>query len=112
MTVDVAYKVLTDSEWRELNASAFEGAPSDKADGFIHLSTAAQLTETVGRHFTGQRDLVVAAIDLTALGGAVRWEPSRNGELFPHFYGTLEPQFVISYRPLERDVDGKVRLPV
>lgn len=111
MAVDVAYKVLTDKEWRELNGSAFEGAPIDKADGFIHLSTAAQLTETVDRHFTGQRDLVVAAIDLTALGGTVRWEPSRNGELFPHVYGTLEPRFVISHRPLERDVDGKVRLP-
>jgi uncharacterized protein (DUF952 family) len=111
MTDNIAYKVLTNKERRELNASAFEGAPIDKADGFIHLSTAAQLTETVDRHFAGQHDLVVAAIDLTALGSAVRWEPSRNGELFPHVYGPLAPQVVIACRPLERDVDGKVRLP-
>jgi uncharacterized protein (DUF952 family) len=111
MTDNIAYKVLTDKEWRELNVSAFEGAPIDKADGFIHLSTAAQLTETVDRHFAGRQNLVVAAIDLTALGRTVRWEPSRNGELFPHVYGPLVAQAVIACRPLERDVDGKVRLP-
>jgi uncharacterized protein (DUF952 family) len=112
MTDKIAYKVFTADEWVALNAGAFEGSPTDKADGFIHLSTAAQLTETVDRHFSGQEGLVIAAIDLAAtLGGGVRWEPSRNGQLFPHVYGQLTPQSVIASCSLERHPNGTVRLP-
>ena len=89
----------------------FAGAPVDLADGYIHLSTAAQLTETVDKHFAGQDDLWVAAIDLEALGGAVRWEESRGGALFPHIYGAMPLEVVIAYGPLERDSDGTVKLP-
>ena len=111
VTDTIAYKVLAADEWAALNAGAFQGAPIDKADGFIHLSTASQLTETVDRHFSGQKGLVIAAIDLAALGDAVRWEPSRNGQLFPHVYGHLMPQSVIAWCPLERHPNSTVRLP-
>ena len=107
-----AYKVLTAEQMRALEADQFRGAPVDLADGFIHLSTAAQLTETVGRHFAGQSDLWVAAIDLEALGASVRWEESRGGQLFPHIYGAMPLEVVVAYSPLERDPDGTVRLPV
>jgi uncharacterized protein (DUF952 family) len=96
---------------RDLEADRFAGAPIDLADGYIHLSTSDQLTETVDRHFVGQSDLWVAAIDLAALGEAVRWEESRGGALFPHIYGPLPLDTVIAYGPLERD-DGMVKLPV
>jgi uncharacterized protein (DUF952 family) len=59
MTDNIAYKVLTADEWAALSADAFRGAPIDVADGFIHLSTASQLTETVDRHFSGQKGLVM-----------------------------------------------------
>jgi uncharacterized protein (DUF952 family) len=111
MTDKIAYKVLTADEWTALTAGSFEGTPIDKADGFIHLSTASQLTETVDRHFSGQKDLVIAAVDLVSLGDGVRWEPSRNGQLFPHVYGHLMPRSVIAWCPLERQPDCKVRLP-
>jgi uncharacterized protein (DUF952 family) len=107
----IAYKVLTASEWAAYKAGTFEGSPVDQADGFIHLSTASQLTETVDRHFAGQKGLIVAAVDLTALGDTVRWEPSREGLLFPHVYGRLLSGSVIGWRPLERDPNGVVRLP-
>lgn len=111
MTDKIAYKVLTADEWAALSAGAFEGSPTDKTDGFIHLSTAEQLTETVDRHFSGQEGLVIAAIDLAALGDRVRWEPSRNGQLFPHVYGHLTPQAVIASCALERHPNGGVRVP-
>jgi uncharacterized protein (DUF952 family) len=111
MTDKIAYKVLTADAWAALNAGAFQGAPIDVADGFIHLSTASQLTETVNRHFSGQQDLIIAAIDVAALGDAVRWEPSRQGQLFPHVYAPLVREVVIAWCPLERDAGGTVRLP-
>src|SRR3984957_19228570 len=110
MKEKIAYKVLTADEWAALNADAFQGAPIDMADGFIHLSMASQLTETVDRHFSGQKGLVIAAIDLATLGDAVRWEPSRQGELFPHVYASLMRKAVIAWGPLERCANGTVRV--
>lgn len=109
---DTAYKVLTAAQMAALETEGtFAGAPVDLTDGFIHLSTAAQLGETVAKHFAGQDDLHVAAVDLPVLAGVVKWEPSRGGGLFPHVYGVLPLSAVLAYGPLERDDDGKVKLP-
>ncbi|WP_326524443.1 DUF952 domain-containing protein [Sphingomonas sp.] len=108
-----AYKILTQPQMDALEADgSFAGAPVDLADGYIHLSTAAQLTETANKHFAGQDDLHVVAVDLDALGEAVRWEESRGGRLFPHIYTALPLSAVIAYSPLERDGAEQVRLPV
>ena len=109
----IAYKVLTAAQMAQLEAeTTFAGAPVDLADGYIHLSTADQLDETVSRHFAGQDNLHVAAVDLEALEDTVKWEPSRGGAMFPHVYGILPLSAVIAYGPLERGADGKVSLPV
>lgn len=109
----VAYKVLTAEQMARLEADGtFAGAPVDLADGYIHMSTADQLDETVSKHFAGQDDLHIAAVDLEALGDAVRWEPSRGGALFPHVYAPLPLSAVTAYSPLARGADGKVSLPV
>ncbi|MCC2976718.1 DUF952 domain-containing protein [Sphingomonas sp. PL-96] len=107
-----AFKVLTADQMAELETGSFAGAPVDRQDGYIHLSTAAQLTETVDKHFAGQDGLWVAEVDLDAVGDAIRWEPSRGGQDFPHLYGTLTLDVVVAYSPLEREHDGSVRLPV
>lgn len=107
-----AYKVLTADQMAALEAGTFPGAPVDLADGYIHMSTREQLTETVDKHFAEQSDLWVAAVDLEALGDAVKWEVSRGGAEFPHLYGQLTLETVVAYSPLEREDDGTVRLPV
>ena len=94
-----------------LEHGSFAGAPVDLADGYIHLSTAGQLPETVRKHFAGQTDLHVAKVDLYALGDAVRWEPSRGGALFPHVYVDLPLSAVMAHGPLTWDRDGGVVLP-
>lgn len=113
MTPAVAYKVLTAPQMAELaDSGRFAGAPVDLADGYIHLSTAGQLAETIDKHFAGQTDLHIVTVDLDALGDAVKWEPSRGGQLFPHIYGTGLPlDAVIAYGPLERRGDGSIILP-
>ncbi len=109
----IAYKVLTADQMAALEADgSFAGAPVDLEDGYIHLSTAAQLNETIAKHFAGQDDLHLVAVDLHALGEAVRWEESRGGQLFPHLYAPLTLETTVAYSPLERYEDGRVRLPV
>ena len=103
------YKIVPASLWREAErAGAFTGAPIDRADGFIHFSTAGQVAETAARHFAGQHDLVLVAVDADALGPALRHEPSRGGALFPHLHGTLPLTAVRWVRPLPLGPAGHV----
>lgn len=91
-----AFKILTADQWAQFEADGvFHGAPIDLADGYIHLSAADQVQGTLDKHFAGQSNLVIAEINLDALGNAVRWEFSREGALFPHVYGVLPMSVVI-----------------
>ena len=100
------YKILPRADWAAAHeARAFKGSPLDLADGFIHLSTAAQAQETASKHFAGQADLVVLEVEADDLGAALKWEASRGGALFPHLYGELHASLVryVSEAPLGPD---------
>ncbi|MDD3838662.1 MAG: DUF952 domain-containing protein [Phenylobacterium sp.] len=101
------YKILAEAEWRAaLAAGRYEGSAVDRKDGFIHLSTAAQAPETARRHFAGQPGLVIAAFEADDLGAALKWEPSRGGDLFPHAYGALDPSRALWTRSAPLGEDG------
>jgi uncharacterized protein (DUF952 family) len=96
------YKILRPAEWSELEtAGTTPGAPADRADGYIHLSTAEQLPGTLARHFAGETGLVLLAVDAGAAGPALAWEPARGGALFPHLYRPLTLTDLVWSRPLE-----------
>ena len=89
------YKILPYAEWTAAEAvGRFEGSAVDHEDGFIHFSTAAQAGETARRYFAGIAELVVLEVEGDDLGPALKWEPSRGGDLFPHLYGPLETAHV------------------
>ena len=112
MSDRIVYKVMSTAELQQLQRDGvFHGSPADIADGYIHLSCGSQVAATLDRHFSGVDGLVLAAVDLSVLGNAVRWEPARGGQLFPHIHGRLPVGAVISVAPLERKADGMVRLP-
>lgn len=107
-----AFKILTREQWERFRAEGvFTGAPVDVADGYIHLSARDQVTETVTKHFAGQDDLILAMVDLIALGEAVKWEPSRGGALFPHVYGALPLGAVTTTAKIRLGRDGKHVFP-
>ncbi len=84
------YKICPRGDWEAAQATgAFTGAAIDLADGYIHLSTAAQVHETARLHFRGQQNLALLEVETAALGAGLRYEPSRGGALFPHLYGPL-----------------------
>lgn len=102
------YKICPRALWQEAEAKgAFEGAPVDLADGFIHFSTAAQVEETAAKHFAGQEALLLIAVEAKRLGAALRHEPSRGGALFPHLYGPLALSAVRWVAPLPLTPDGR-----
>ena len=106
----VAYKLVDRAEWTTaLAAGAYAGSAVDLADGYIHMSTAAQLAETARRHYAGRRELVLVVVDLAPLGAALKWEPSRGGDLFPHLFAPLPARTDAPQRGLSVDADGVMR---
>ncbi len=105
------YKIFRDDEWRAFEAAGeTDGAPVDLADGFIHFSTAPQAAETAAKHFAGAEGLWLLAFEADEMGGALKWEPSRGGALFPHLYRRLQHAELIWAKPLAL-VEGVHRFP-
>lgn len=112
LRVRTIYKICPASAWREAERRGiYDGSADDKRDGFIHFSTAAQLADTARKHFAGQAALFLVAVDADALGDALRWEPSRNDDLFPHLYGSLDLGAVTAVLDLPLRADGGHDIP-
>lgn len=103
------YKIFRRPEWDALKAAGESlGAPIDLADGYIHFSTSTQVAETAAKHFAGQSDLVLVACEVTRLGPALKWEPSRGGALFPHLYKALSLGDVVWDKSLPLGAAGHI----
>ena len=106
------YKICPASAWREAERlGEYRGSADDIRDGFIHFSTASQVAETARKHFFGQTRLFLIAVDADMLGDALRWEPSRNDELFPHLYGELDLGAVTGVQDMHARSDGYHDIP-
>jgi len=109
---ELIYKIVTREQWDEAKTmGVFKGAPVDLEDGFIHFSTAEQAAETAAKHFAGQDNLLLVAVDAKALGKPLIYEPSRGGKLFPHLYADLLFLAVRSVTDLPRDAEGRHQFP-
>jgi uncharacterized protein (DUF952 family) len=103
----IVYKLLDRADWdAAVTAGVYTGSPDDHRDGFIHFSTAHQVRATAAKWFAGRRDLVLVAIDALALGPALKWEPSRGGDLFPHLYAELPTSAAHAVTPIPLDSTG------
>lgn len=101
------YKIFRPAEWAELQADgATQGAPVDRADGYVHFSTSEQVSGTLAKHFSGEQGLVLLACDPEALAADLRWEVSRGGQDFPHLYRELRLGDVLWARPIGLGPDG------
>jgi len=110
--VTTIYKICERAAWREAErARVYHGSDVDGSDGFIHFSTAAQVAETAAKHFARLTDLMLVAVDGDTLGAALKWEPSRGGDLFPHLYAALPVKAVLWAQPLPDEIDGRRVLP-
>ncbi|HEX4295397.1 MAG TPA: DUF952 domain-containing protein [Rhizomicrobium sp.] len=106
------FKICPNAEWKAAEAAGIHrGSDKDREDGFLHFSTAEQLMGTLARHYADANDLVLVAVDATALGSALKYEPSRDGQMFPHLYGDLPPAAVRWVRPIARGRQGSFVLP-
>jgi uncharacterized protein (DUF952 family) len=108
----VIHHMCREEEWAAAKLSgSYPGSSQDAADGFIHFSTSSQIVGSAARHRAGQTGLVLLSVPACRLGDALKWEPSRGGELFPHLYGHLPVDAVASADPLPLGSDGRHVFP-
>ncbi len=107
MTAQLIFHMCRRAEWdAALARGRYAGSSQDRADGFIHFSTAAQVTASAAKHRAGQKGLVLLAVEAATLGEDLRWEASRGGALFPHLYGGLPVAAVRRVHDLPLGGDG------
>lgn len=112
MTESVIYHVCLAADWRQAeSAGSYTGSPDDRRDGFIHFSTRGQVRTSTAIHRAAQDGLVLLTVDAAALGQAVKWEPSRGGQLFPHLYGPLPVSAVTEAVAIPLGADGVHQFP-
>jgi uncharacterized protein (DUF952 family) len=116
ITPNYIYKILP-------NTSFFQGIPVpvpesfeikptevDVKDGFVHMSTVAQLGGTLNRFFSSKGDSIIQLlkVEYRKLSAAkvVKWEKASDGNSFPHLYGTLVGEYVRDIRLIARGVHG------
>jgi uncharacterized protein (DUF952 family) len=106
------YKICDAAAWRSAErAGVYAGSVDDVRDGFIHFSTARQVPETLAKHYAGQAGLKLIAVEAARLGAALKYEPSRGGDLFPHLYGELDLAAVSFVRDIATRPDGGHDVP-
>jgi uncharacterized protein (DUF952 family) len=106
------YKICHKAEWALAEREGiYAGSAKDREDHFMHFSTGEQVLGTLKRYYADASDLVLVAVDPKTLGAALKFEPSRDGALFPHLYGTLPMSFVQWVKPIRRADDGSFVLP-
>jgi uncharacterized protein (DUF952 family) len=94
------YKIFRADEWATLQADGETvGAPIDVTDGYIHFSTAETVAETVAKYFASVEGLVLLAVEADRLE-PLKWEPAREGVLFPHLYRNMRMDDVVWAKPL------------
>ncbi len=109
---DLVYKIVTTGLWLQAQErNIVPPMPVDQADGYMHFSTAPQLSQTLALHFAGKSDIMLLAVKTSLLAGDLKWEVSRGGDLFPHLYGVLPSQAVAWHQQIAVAADGTCALP-
>ena len=82
------YKILEISEWLCFKKKKyFTGSKLDKSSGFIHMCKREHLLSTVKLYYPRLRKLTILEFRYFNIKDKIKWEISRNGLPFPHFYG-------------------------
>jgi glutathione S-transferase len=102
------------SEWERARAAgAYDRSTIDTSlaeEGFIHCSFAHQVQATADRYYRGRDDIVLLAIDPARIDAEVLVEEAASGERFPHVYGPIPVDAVVSARPVPLGTDGRLDL--
>jgi uncharacterized protein (DUF952 family) len=96
------YHVTLPANWAKYQDRPSYQTESLQSEGFIHCSYSSQLQGVLKRYFSNASKVVVLTIDTEKLRSKLIAETSTAGEVFPHVYGRLNHDAIVSAE--ERDL--------
>jgi uncharacterized protein (DUF952 family) len=116
---ELIYHFTTEAEWQQAQARGVYEAPSLASEGFIHFSMLDQVDRVANAFYFGRQDMLLLLVDTRRLNAELRYEmpihppdapPGRltimPGEKFPHLYGPLNLDAVMTVKPYHANADG------
>jgi uncharacterized protein (DUF952 family) len=97
--------ICTKNEWKTALSTGSYHPESLDREGFVHFSRPEQVLKVANTFFRGGEDLILLWIDPVMLSEKLKWENS-DGDIFPHYYGSLQIDTVIAVIDLVPDEDG------
>jgi release factor glutamine methyltransferase len=97
-------------DWQEAQREGIFRSASLETEGFIHCSQPEQVVEVANRFYRGMHEPVLLWLDPDKVKAEIRWE-SAGGIQFPHIYGPINLEAVISVRSMDFEPDGSY-LPI
>lgn len=101
------YHVTQKNDWQQALDNGYYEAASLSSEGFIHLSRQEQVEGVLNRYYKNKKDLLLLHVDESKLAAPLKYElaPSVN-ETFPHLYGRLNLDAVVSVMEIENQSNG------
>ena len=97
MESEYIYHITTLKEWEAAKANNEYIPMNYEQDGFIHCSIEKQIPGVIDRFYKDQKELVKLKIDKVKVQRPVLFELAHDiDELFPHIYGALNLDSVVS----------------
>ncbi len=91
------YHIVLPDAWAAFECDLYE-ASSLETEGFIHCSFAEQLDAVIGRYYAEATSVVILEIDSGRLMSRMIKETSTNREIYPHIYGPINRDAIVSVK--------------
>ncbi|HTH52263.1 MAG TPA: DUF952 domain-containing protein [Pyrinomonadaceae bacterium] len=89
------YHIVLADDWAAWDTDLYR-ARSLEVEGFIHCSFENQLDSVIDRYYKGASEIVVLEIETDALMSRTVNEPSTANEIYPHIYGPVNRDAIVS----------------
>lgn len=107
----LVYKILNQAAAQRSETDGLVQTELDITDGYIHLSAATQISGTLARYYNGSLGVILLEFAASDVADRLKWETSRNGDLFPHYYGALPRRLATRMWKLVCSADAPPLLP-
>lgn len=91
----IVYHIVLPEDWAAFTGGLYRAA-SLETEGFIHCSFAEQLDGVIDRYYSGAGSIIVLSIETDRLISRMIKEPSTNSEIYPHIYGPINRDAIVS----------------
>ena len=108
----VIYHIAQATDWQKTSTKEEYKCSSLDIEGFIHCSKEEQLLSVANSFYKERKDLVLLGLDTNKIRPRVSFENLEGGsELFPHIYGPINMDAILSVHQFVSGEDGLFSFP-